>query len=1045
MQDHIELLNNNNSLNVLNSLTQADNDNDTNPYNSLTIDSSFYDTETILTKLRASNKPIFLNINIQSLNSKFEKLKNFILNLTNNNLVIDIIALQETWLVRYPHLLLIPGFQPLIFINRKRGRGGGVGFYVRNGLSAHVIDNMTHNIDKIFETLTLDISYTNTQTQRHYIVSNIYRSPSAIQGLTNSQQHDEFLNKFDTLLTDLNNCNKDAYIFLDSNINLLNSDNNQHATNYMTTITNSGFILTNYRASRMQNGSSSLIDHILSNNKATSITSGTIICDISDHFITFLQPNIQKNKSKPSIIKKRNYSKDNLAKFKLDLYNTNWDVVTNCNEVNSSYDKFWEIYTLTHDTNFPLTTTKFNKNLHRISDFMTQGLLISRKNKLNLHKIALTDNVPFNWQQYKTYRNMYNKIVRASKAIHISTKINANAKNPKKTWDILREITTGKPEQNKIEKIVVNGETICEPNKMAEEFNNFFTMAGKKVAESVEPIHKLPTEYIPDANPTLLKFENISEHTIVDIISEMESKSSMDAMGVNMKTLKLIKYQIAKPLSHIFNLSATTGVFPAKLKISKTIPIYKAGDHSSCDNYRPISLLSSISKILEKIIAKALVNHLEDNNLLDENQFGFLRNRSTIHNILKLTNKVAHDLNDKKFVVGIFLDLKKAFDTVSHDILLKKLQKLGIKDTPLKWFTDYLTDRYQYTDISGSKSTKKLIDISVMQGSILGPILFLCFINDLHLATVLLTLLFADDTVCIDSDTDLPSLINRVNEEIQKIANWFRANRMAVNVSKTKYIIFRPRGVKINLDLENNGVVYNSNEIGLPEDPQKILKLGRIWNDNPDKKERTYKFLGLLLDEYLSFDAHCETLCTKLARSNFIISRVKNILPTSTLKTLYYSLIHPHLLYGLPIYSCTTQKNISKVFRMQKKAIRTITKSKYNAPTSQLFSQLKILPLEHLITLNKGILIHSIYYKTSPSALHGIWLTNEQRGINRDLRDAHQLYLPLARTDHVKRLPYFSYPKTWNDLPDLKLSSNPTTFKISLKSHLHSLIYVETD
>ena len=130
---------------------------------------------------------------------------------------------------------------------------------------------------------------------------------------------------------------------------------------------------------------------------------------------------------------------------------------------------------------------------------------------------------------------------------------------------------------------------------------------------------------------------------------------------------------------------------------------------------------------------------------------------------------------------------------------------------------------------------------------------------------------------------------------------------------------------------------------------------------------------------------------------------------------------------------------------MQKKAIRTITKSKYNAPTNQLFSQLKILPLEHLITLNKGILIHSIYYKTSPSALHGIWLTNEQRGIDRDLRDAHQLYLPLARTDHVKRLPYFSYPKTWNDLPDLKLSSNSTTFKISLKSHLHSLTSEETD
>ena len=190
-----------------------------------------------------------------------------------------------------------------------------------------------------------------------------------------------------------------------------------------------------------------------------------------------------------------------------------------------------------------------------------------------------------------------------------------------------------------------------------------------------------------------------------------------------------------------------------------------------------------------------------------------------------------------------------------------------------------------------------------MQGSILGPILFLCFINDLHLATTLLTLLFADDTVCLDSDTDLPSLINRVNLEVQKLANWFRSNRMALNVGKTKFMVFRPKGVKIETDLENNGIVYNSNEIGLPQDPSKIFKLGRICNDNEDKKERTYKFLGILLDEYLSFDAHCESLCTKLARSNFIISRVKNLLPTATLKTLYYSLIHPHLLYGLPIYS----------------------------------------------------------------------------------------------------------------------------------------------
>ena len=209
----------------------------------------------------------------------------------------------------------------------------------------------------------------------------------------------------------------------------------------------------------------------------------------------------------------------------------------------------------------------------------------------------------------------------------------------------------------------------------------------------------------------------------------MDSKASVDASGVNMKMLKFIKYQIALPLSHLFTLSVTTGVFPAKLKTSKTIPIFKAGDCLSCDNYRPISLLSTISKILEKIVANSLVNHLELNNLLFENQFGFLRNRSTIHNVTKLTNRISRDINEKKFVIGIFLDLKKAFDCVSHDILLAKLQKMGINDLALDWFTDYLSNRYQYTDIGGFKSTEKIIDISVLQGSILGPILFILMLH----------------------------------------------------------------------------------------------------------------------------------------------------------------------------------------------------------------------------------------------------------------------------------------------------------------------------
>ena len=1040
--DHLGILNSDNNLNIYPLLTSNLEPDEFNQYTEINVDSAFYDSHTIIKKFANSTRPLFLNINIQSLNSKHEKLKNFILSLTNKNIQIDLISLQETWAIKQPQLLDIPGFQPLIFTNRKRGKGGGVGFYLRNGINYSVNKENSLFLDKIFESLSLDISFTSNNCFKQLSVTTIYRSPTTLDNQSATDQMESFHEKFDDLLSKLNNLKVDAYVFLDSNINLFNIETNNHASTYLSNVSNSGFILTNFRSTRIQKSKSSLIDHILTNCKDLNFSSGSIIDDISDHFMTFISPNLTKQKSKPKAIKRRLYTKANFDSFKRDLQQTDWAPVTLTNDVDSCYDQFWKIYTDLHDLHFPLTSVKFNKNFHKISDFMTVGLLTSRATKLKLHKIALTDNVPFNWQQYRTYRNVFNKTVRQSKKLYYLANIERNAKNPKKTWDILRELTTGKKEQPPIEKIKSNGLILTDPPKIANEFNTFFTRVGRNIADSVEPTSREPSDYIPPPNTPLpnLRLDNISQHQIVDIISAMDSKSSTDANGISAKILKTIKYQISEPLSHLFSLSISTGVFPSKLKTSKTIPIFKAGDHTSCDNYRPISLLSSLSKILEKIVANSLVNHLEINNLLYDNQYGFLRGRSTLHNITKLTTKISQDLNEKKFVIGIFLDLKKAFDTVSHDILLSKLKKLGITGTPLKWFTSYLSNRSQFTEIGGFKSSELAIDISVLQGSILGPILFLCFINDLHLATWLLTLLFADDTAVIDSDTDLPALIIRVNGEIQKIANWFRSNKMSVNVSKTKYIVFRPKGQKITVNLDENGVLYNSNEIGQPDDPNKIFKLGRIYNDHPCTNERTYKFLGVHLDEFLSFDTHCTIISNKLARSNFIISRVKNILPIKSLKTLYFALVHPHLLYCLPIYSCTTQKNLKKIFKMQKKAIRLVTKSKNNAPPYPLFADLKILPLEHLISLTCGQLTHSIYHKYAPKSLHNLWITNEQRDNNHELRNAHQLHIPFARTDHVKRLPYFSFPKIWNDLPDFKLTNNATTFKIALKYYLHDLV-----
>jgi hypothetical protein len=354
--------------------------------------------------------------------------------------------------------------------------------------------------------------------------------------------------------------------------------------------------------------------------------------------------------------------------------------------------------------------------------------------------------------------------------------------------------------------------------------------------------------------------------------------------------IKLIGPEIAPPLAHIFNLSLATGNFPTSLKQCRVIPIFKAGDHLECDNYRPISLLSSISKILEKIVAEKLLYHLTENDLLYKHQYGFLPNKSTEHNLLYLLDYITNALNDGMFCIAVFLDLKKAFDVCSHEILLAKLEKMGIQNVALKWFKNYLTGRTQQVDINGQLSESRNLDISVIQGSILGPILFLCYINDFWTATNLFSALFADDTTCCGKGKKLDELVLFVNQELQKIATWFRANKMAVNTSKTKYIIFRTRGKQINP--RDCHLVYNGNEVGVPEDPNLIYEIERIHNEGETKN---FKLLGVLLDEYLTFDDHISNLCSKIAKSLFCINRVKNFVNMETRKTLYFAMIHSHL------------------------------------------------------------------------------------------------------------------------------------------------------
>jgi hypothetical protein len=294
--------------------------------------------------------------------------------------------------------------------------------------------------------------------------------------------------------------------------------------------------------------------------------------------------------------------------------------------------------------------------------------------------------------------------------------------------------------------------------------------------------------------------------------------------------------------------------------------------------------------------------------------------------------------------------------------------------------------------------------------------------------------MFADDTCCLDSDENLDNLIRRVNDGINKIAVWFKANKMAINTSKTKYIIFRSKNKKINLNGLN--VYYDANDPNVTPNPDLITPLERYHNYHENKNCRQYKLLGIYLDEYLSLDFHVDSLCSKINRSLYCIKQAKNNLTQVALKALYFALVHSHLTYCPIILSCTSKSNINRISKIQKKAIRIITHSNYNDHTAPLFVRLGILPYEKLIEQAKLLFMHSIEYNYAPRAFSNTWMKNNERNIGHALRNDNDYMLPNPRIEFFKKIPLYSLPSAWNDAGDIRYQQNRLTFKIALKEKL---------
>jgi len=886
----------------------------------------------------------------------------------------------------------------------------------------------------------VEIQYPN----KSIIISNVYHSPNPPSNCTVQAHSMHFLELLDAHLSDLSDSNKESFVFLDSNIDLLKVNESTIANDYMDVNISNGFLQLISRATRIQGNHVSLIDHILSNSRNDTYTSGTIVHDLSDHFINYMQlPNSkQKTKIKPTF--RRNFSSNNVQNFKTSLSGSNWQPIYDSNDVDVSFDLFWKIFNELYELNFPLKKFKFNKNIHKINDYLTSGLLISRKNKMELCKKAAKERTIEALNTYKNYRNIYNNLVRLSKKMYFDSNFTKFKKNPKKTWELLKEAANLNSSNDSVERLRVNNEDVTDPGLMAEHFNDFFVKIGKEISDSISETDVKPESFMPDL-PDLneLELNEIHSTLIRDIIKSFTSKGSLDSDGLSTKLLKNISNEICGPLAHIFNLSVQQGIFPNKLKRSRTVPIFKSGDPTTCDNYRPISLLSTLSKILEKIISVQLVNHLDRNDLLYKHQYGFQRGKSTEHNLVQAFNFIGNAINDNKYCIGVFFDLKKAFDVCSKDILLMKMEKMGIKGIALKWFKSYLSNRTQFVDIGGNFSSEKDITTCILQGSILGPILFLIYINDLFHVSTALTLMFADDTFGLKSDSDINRLIMNINQDINKMAIWFKSNKLAVNKSKTKYIIFRARGKKVPENLPP--VVIDENEQNKPYDHDKVTEIERYHNNHADNNCKAYKLLGIYLDEYLSLDFHVNHIVKKLNRSLYCIRMAKNNLKFEGLRALYFAIIHSHLSYCPVILNCLSATNKNRLSKVQKKAIRVITNSNYNAHTAPLFVENKILPFEKL--LKQGLLnfMHSIHFNYAPKSFEDVWNQNVDRNLNVTLRNDENYRVPIPRTEFFKKMPLYTLPNAWNSAGNLILLENKTTFKIAVKNELFEELLLDLE
>lgn len=869
----------------------------------------------------ASDNEIISCINIRSLKANYNKLLVFI-----NSLKIKpcIIICTETWNLDHIELYKINNYR-VYYNNSRINKADGVAIYIREDIN-ETTEILTINKLKILKT---KITLVN---KSELVISALYRS--------HDLHKTEFLLSIKELIK-LNKKYKNNMIIGDLNIDILSDETIDQE--FLLTVLENGYypgINTVTRPSDINNNKGSCIDNFFT--KLNKITYKTIVLEtpFNDHYPIFLKIKDIKKES----INKQNMNKTDFKKLKYVAGTLNWEEINQETDPNTAINKL--IDKIKYCINKSKVTMKKKKPR---SNWITKGIMISCQTKEKLYKIWRNDvNNETKKSNYKNYVKTLNKIINKAKTDHDKKLIEKNLGNQRNLWKIINnKIGKNGKSNSDISYLKVNDKKIHDPDEIADKLNNHFSTIGDKLRQKI--VTPLNEELkMPEINTNTFFIRPITEQEVKQTILNLKNKNG-GIDGINSQILKEIIDIISCPLTYIYNLCIEKEIWPEALKNAEIIPIHKAEEKHLQDNYRPISLISNLAKIFEKLIHKRMMDFFDKNKLLSKRQYGFRKNLSTSDALNHITNLIYNKLDKSDPIAITFLDLAKAFDTVDHKILLDKLYNYGIRGKAYNLITSYLSNRLHRVKVNGKTSKFKTVNTGVPQGTILGPLLFLIYINDMLSELQDGDIIsYADDTAIIATGKNWSEVETKMNRYLQIIAIWLALNKLSLNTRKTVYMEFgnycnsTPKNMNINIQNKTIARVDNT------------------------------KYLGIQFDSNMKWDIHTMNIYKKKKYLTLVFYELAKIMNTETLYMLYYAFFHSVISYGIIAWGGAYKGRTTCLQRLQTRLLKIINKNNFtqqNYPLNILqtfefnailrhYTELKQLYLDsNKITRNKNLQI----------------------------------------------------------------------------------------